>query len=82
MSDLSKKIYTAALLNVMGFSNFDKFLFVEVYEKNKQTYSGRVKKYIIKMMYFIQSDSTLKLFFILSLSNCLYEQWLNKPTSK
>lgn len=77
--EVSQKIYIVALANLLSVPINDNFINFGETKKVDLTIKGRLKKYMIKFMYFVQSDSTLRLLISVAVLNCIYERLINSP---
>ncbi len=72
-------IYTIIITHVLGYPFFNSFALVK---KDKPlSFKGKCKNYLIRLVYVVQSDTTLNFLISLLICNCLYERMLNFQTS-
>ena len=73
-----RKIYTLALTHAIGYpiDVFDDLSLKQV-ENEELSFKGKIKKYIFKFVYIIQSDASLKFIISAIAINCIYERIIN-----
>ena len=74
--DLGPKIYTLALTHAIGHPYFDKFIIGET-QKGDLSLKGQIKKYLFKLLFVIQSDTSVRFIIGAITLNCIYERIIN-----
>lgn len=74
--DLGKKIYTLALTHAIGKPFFDKFIFDEL-EKRDLSFKGKIKKHLLRLLFVIESDTSIRFIVSAIALNCIYERIIN-----
>lgn len=77
--DTKKRIYSVIFTHAIGHPYFDDIITESLPpEKNiAPTFCDRAKKYLIRFIFFVQSDSSVKFLLSLLTLNCIYERITN-----